>query len=228
MCSWHFFFFFLSSQYIKWWRHSIRSQVWNDSGWRHTFSSIHTKKNVKIRETPTKKKAVKHESVLASGAGMSAFLLKESGQTEITAVRVSSHFLVGTETLMPVSLPLPLSSPPFTSAHERTKERTNEGTNQTNRKERAKGQAFFIPAWFRRLSSHAWLDPQVCGGQNETLNEESERVETSWDGTESQSERRRRHPRIRGACERSVSHWDANGRHFWFQLCVDLYSNSRF
>ncbi|EFX81820.1 hypothetical protein DAPPUDRAFT_241939 [Daphnia pulex] len=50
-----------------------------------------------MRETPTKKKAVKHESVLASGAGMSAFLPKESArQTEITVMRVSSHFLVGT------------------------------------------------------------------------------------------------------------------------------------
>ncbi len=103
---------------------------------------------LKLEKHQRKRKAVKHESVLASGAGMSAFLPKESGQTEITAVRVSSHFiLVGTRhTAGSQSATPTVITSLFTSAHERTNERTNEGTNQTNRKEQAKGQAFFIPA----------------------------------------------------------------------------------
>jgi hypothetical protein len=162
---------------------------------------------------------VKHESVLASGAGISVFLFCSlqirRNETEILCVSYSRAFSCRNDTL-PVSLPLPLSSPPLYLSSW-----TNERTNQTNRKEhKANGRVLHsrvIPevavARSTGLASvwrPKWGAQGGVGGGG-----------TSWDGTES-----RQNDATREFVGRvgSVSHWNGNLRHFlvwtlpWFGL----------
>jgi hypothetical protein len=87
---------------------------------------------------------VKHESVLASGDGISVSP-KRNETTEILWVFLL--FLFHETTQLPVGLTLPLSSPPPYLSTLLINERMNEKKNEGNkRKEQANRLAFFIPA----------------------------------------------------------------------------------
>jgi hypothetical protein len=161
----------------------------------------------------TKKKrgggAVKHESVLASGAGIS--VSPKRNETDRDTLCVSSLFLVETTHCQSVyhshchRLPLPLCS---------ARERTNrtKGTSERTRVLHSRVIPEVAVARFTWLTS-VWRPKWGAQGGA---------VITSWDGTEYRQNDATREFTERGAW---VSPWNEHLRHFSFQLCVDWYSS---
>ena len=69
------------------------------------------------------------------------------------------------------------------------------------------------------LPRFTWLTSVWCGQNEEN---QGGGGGTSWDGTESRQDDATREFRRR---EGWVFSWNENSRHFWFELCVDLYSS---
>ena len=148
------------------------------------------------------------------------FRLSKKKWDDRDTVGVSSLSLSRNDTTASRSdTPTVIASPlPLYSAHERTNERKKKRRKQTKRTSEQTRvlHSRVIPEVavprFTRLTS-VW-----CGRNEENQGGGG----TSWDGTESRQDDATREFRRR---EGWVSSRNENSRHFWFELCVDLYSS---